>query len=146
MTSQHSPRRDSRHRLLGGFGEIVLRPRHPNPPGMRLPHQRAPDALFVVELRDGGPGSDGHQRQPRLSASDERQAAPLSLGGRDREAIKRSRIKLTHPHPTRPSSYTTFLENAEPSIWLGVEEEGAPETVVPAAIPDPATDPFHFQR
>jgi hypothetical protein len=35
--------------------------RHPNPPGMRLPHQRAQDALFVVELRDSRPGSDGHQ-------------------------------------------------------------------------------------
>ena len=42
--------------------------------------------------------------------------------------------------------YTTFVDNAEPSIWLGVEEEGAPDTVLPAAIPDPATDPFHFQK
>jgi hypothetical protein len=33
-------------------------------------------------------------------------AKPMSLRSRDGEAIKRSRIELTHPHPTRPSSYT----------------------------------------
>jgi hypothetical protein len=110
---------------------------------MRLPHQRGAGCPFVVEFRDGGAGSDGHQSS--LVYPQAMNAKPMSLHSRDGETIKRSRIELTHP--TRPPSCTRrFGENAEPSIWFGVEEEGAPDTVLPAAIPDPATDPFHFQR
>ena len=71
-------------------------------------------------------------------------AKPMSLCSRAGEPSSEAESST---HPTQPSSCTRrFVENAEPSIWLGVEEEGAPDTVLPAAIPDPATDPFHFQR